>query len=152
MVQKRFDTMQELLEAKFERTELTYSRYYVAGEQGFLSVLDTLDDMVSRMQSAGAIEPGYFSERVNALKRQKTLAPADKEEMRTIEERMKLRESQLDAVNTMLTFNENAITEFDRVNAAIAEVKGAKAQTSVDLDSAMHELESLAQRAKKLSA
>jgi hypothetical protein len=152
MVQKRFDTMQELLEAKFERTELTYSRYYVAGEQGFLSVLDTLDDMVSRMQSAGAIEPGYFSERVSALKRQKTLAPADKEEMRTIEERMKLRESQLDAVNTMLTFNENAITEFDRVNAAIAEVKGAKAQTSVDLDSAMRELESLAQRAKKLSA
>ena len=56
------------------------------------------------------------------------------------------------AVNTLLTFNENAITEFDRVNAAIAEVKGAKAQTSVDLDSAMRELETLAQRAKKLSA
>jgi hypothetical protein len=36
------------------------------------------------------------------------------------------------------------------VNAAIAEVKGVKAQTSVDLDAAIRELESLAQRAKKL--
>ena len=66
---------------------------------------------------------------MSALKRQKSLAPADQEELRTLKERMKLRDSQLDAVNTLLTFNENAITEFDRVNAAIAEVKGVKAQT-----------------------
>jgi len=64
---------------------------------------------------------------------------------------MTLRDSQLDTVNSLLTFNENAITEFDRVNAAIAEVKGVKSQTGVDLDSAMRELEALAERAKKLS-
>jgi len=151
MVQKRFDTMQKLLATKFEPTELTYSRYFVAGEQAFLSVLDTLEGIVSRLQSANTIEPGYYRERVSALKRQKSLAPADQDELRALEERMKLRESQLDAVNTLLTFNESAITEFDRVNAAIAEVKGVKAQTSVDLDSAMKELETLAQRAKRLA-
>ena len=150
MVQKRFETMQTLLATKFETTELTYSRYFVAGEQAFLCVLDTLEGIVSRLQSADAIEPDYYRERVNALKRQKPLPQADRDELRTLEERMRLRESQLDAVNTLLTFNENAITEFDRVNAAIAEVKGVKAQTSVDLDSAMKELEALAQRAKKL--
>ena len=150
MVQKRFETMQTLLTTKFETTELTYSRYFVAGEQAFLAVLDTLEGIVSRLQSASAIEPGYHQERVQALKRQKPLAPADQDELRTLEERMELRETQLDAVNSLLTFNENAITEFDRVNAAIAEVKGVKAQTSVDLDSAMKELEALAQRAKKL--
>jgi hypothetical protein len=150
MVQKRFATMQTLLATKFEPTELTYSRYFVAGEQAFLSVLDTLEGIVSRLQSADAIEPGYYKERMQALKREKPLAPADQDELRTLEERMRLRASQLDAVNTLLTFNENAITEFDRVNAAIAEVKGVKAQTSVDLDSAMKELEALAQRAKKL--
>ena len=151
MVQQRFETMQTLLAAKFESTELTYSRYFVAGEQAFLAVLDTLDSITSRMQSACAIDPKYHDERVNAARRQKTLAPADEEELRTLKERMALRNSQLDAVNTLLTFNENAITEFDRVNAAIAEVKGAKAQTSVDLDGAMRELETLAQRAQKLS-
>lgn len=151
MVQQRFETMQTLLAAKFESTELTYSRYFVAGEQAFLAVLDTLDSIVSRMQSACAIDPKYFDERVNATRRQKTVAPADEEELRTLKERMALRDSQLDAVNTLLTFNENAITEFDRVNAAIAAVKGAKSQTSVDLDSAMRELETLAQRAQKLS-
>lgn len=151
MVQARFDTMQNLLGAKFEPTELTFSRYFVAGEQAFLSVLDTLDGVVARLQSASTIDPRYHDERLNALKRQKALAPADEAELRTLKERMALRESQLDTVNTLLTFNENAITEFDRVNAAIAEVKGAKAQTSVDLESAMRELETLAQRARKLS-
>jgi hypothetical protein len=150
MVQKRFETMQNLLATKFEPTELTYNRYFVAGEQAFLSVLDTLEGIVSRLQSANTIEPHYYKERTNALKRQKPLPPTDRDELRTLEERMKLREAQLDAVNTLLTFNEAAITEFDRVNAAIAEVKGVKAQTSVDLDSAMKELEALAQRAKKL--
>jgi hypothetical protein len=71
--------------------------------------------------------------------------------LKTLQDRMTLRNSQLDSVNTLLTFNENAITEFDRVNAAIAEVKGVKSQTAIDLDSAMRELETLAQRAKKLS-
>jgi chromosome segregation ATPase len=151
MVQQRFETMQELLAAKFESTELTYSRYFVAGEQAFLAVLDTLDSIVSRMQSACTIDPKYYEERMNATRKQKAIAPADEEELRTLKERMTLRSAQLDAVNTLLTFNENAITEFDRVNAAIAEVKGAKSQTAVDLESAMRELETLAQRAQKLS-
>ncbi len=152
MVRTRFETMQNLLGGKFEPTELTYSRYFVAGEQAFLAVLDTLDGIAARLQSACAIEPKYYEERLNATRRQKSLAPADEEELRTLKDRMSLRDSQLDSVNTLLTFNENAITEFDRVNAAIAEIKGVKSQTSVDLDSAMRELELLAQRAKKLSA
>ena len=151
MVRKRFETMQSLLGSKFEPTELTYSRYFVAGEQAFLAVLDTLDGIAARLQSACAIDPRYYEERVNATRRQKTVAPADEEELKTLKDRMDLRNSQLDSVNNLLTFNENAITEFDRVNAAIAEVKGVKSQTSVDLDSAMRELETLAQRAKKLS-
>jgi len=151
MVQTRFETMQSLLASKFEPTELTYSRYFVAGEQAFLAVLDTLDSIVARLQSACAIDPKYYEERANATRRQKAVARADEDEMRTLKERMTLRETQLDSVNTLLTFNENAITEFDRVNAAIAEVRGAKAQTGVDLDSAMRELEALAERAKKLS-
>jgi hypothetical protein len=152
MVQKRFDTMQSLLASKFDPTELTYSRYYVAGEQAFLAVLDTLDSIVGHLQSACAIDPGYHDERVSAAKRQKTRSAADEDELRTLKERMALRDTQLDTVNTLLSFNENAITEFDRVNAAIAGVKGVKSQTSVDLDSAMRELETLSERAKKLSA
>jgi hypothetical protein len=151
MVRKRFETMQNLLASKFEPTELTYSRYFVAGEQAYLAVLDTLDGIAGRLQSACAIDPRYFEERVNAMRHQKTVTPADEEELRTLKDRMALRSSQLETVNDLLTFNENAITEFDRVNAAVAQVRGVKSQTGVDLDSAMRELETLAQRAKKLS-
>ena len=117
-----------------------------------MAVLDALDNIIAHLRSASAIDPQYNDERVNALKHQKTLAAADGEELRTLKERMALRDTQLDTVNTLLTFNENAITEFDRVNAAIAGIKGVKSQTSVDLDSAMRELETLSERAKKLSA
>jgi hypothetical protein len=151
MVQKRFGTMQRLLGDKFEPTELTYGRYFLAGEQAYLSVLDNLDSIAARLESVSTIDLGYHEERLRALGKLKTLAAADEEEIRTIRERSALRAEQLDKINTLLTFNENAITEFDRVNTAIAEVKGSRSQSSVDLETAIRELEMLAGRAQKLS-
>jgi hypothetical protein len=112
--------------------------------------LDNLSSIEARLSSVSTIDLDYHQERLRALRNQKSLAPADHEEIRTLEERKALRDAQFDKVNTLLTFNEEAITEFDRVNTAIAEIKGARAQTAVDIESAMRELEVLAARARKL--
>jgi len=74
------------------------------------------------------------------------------EEIEALKARLALREAQLERVNTLLTVNENAITEFDRVNNAVTEVRGTRAQASVDLETAIAELEGLAARARKLAA
>jgi len=128
------------------------SRYFVAGEQTYLAVLDNLDSIASRLQSVSAIDERHATARIAAIGRQKRIAPADEEEIEALKARLALREAQLDRVNTLLTFNENAITEFDRVNNAVAEVKGTRAQASVDLETAIAELEALAARARKLAA
>jgi len=151
MARTRFELLKTLLAEKFKPTELTFSRYFVAGEQTYLAVLDNLDSIASRLQSVSTIDARHVSARITAIGRQKKIAPADEEEIETLKARLALREEQLDRINTLLTFNENAITEFDRVNNAVAEVRGARAQASVDLETAMAELEALAARAHKLS-
>ena len=151
MAQARFELLKNLLAEKFKPTELTFSRYFVAGEQTYLAVLDNLDSIASRLQSISTIDARQIAARIDAIRRQKKIAPADEEEIEALKARVGLREEQLDRVNTLLTFNENAITEFDRVNNAVAEVRGTHAQASVDLDTAVAELEALAARARKLS-
>lgn len=150
MAQTRFDLLKNLLAEKFKPTELTFSRYFVAGEQTYLAVLDNLDSIASRLTSVSTIDARHVSARIAAIGRQKKLAPADEEEIEALKVRLALREEQLDRINTLLTFNENAITEFDRVNNAVAEVRGTHAQASVDLETAIAELEALAARARRL--
>jgi multidrug resistance efflux pump len=152
MARTRFELLKNLLGERFKPTELTFSRYFVAGEQTYLAVLDNLDSIASRLQSVSAIDERHATARIAAIGRQKKIAPADEEEIEALKARLALREAQLDRVNTLLTFNENAITEFDRVNNAVAEVKGTRAQASVDLETAIAELEALAARARKLAA
>lgn len=152
MARTRFELLKNLLGERFKPTELTFSRYFVAGEQTYLAVLDNLDSIASRLQSVSAIDERQVTARIAAIGRQKKIAPADEEEIRALKARLALREAQLDSINTLLTFNENAITEFDRVNNAVAEVRGTRAQASVDLETAIAELEALAVRARKLAA
>ena len=151
MIQKRFDTLQKLLDDKFAPGELTYGRYFVAGEQAYLSVLDNLDSIAARLHSINTIDLNYHEERLRALSKLRNPVPADQQELKTLQERAALREAQLDKINTLLTFNETAVTEFDRVNTAIAGVKGGKHRVPVDLETAIRELETLAQRAHRLS-
>ena len=151
MIQKRLDTLQGLLDDKFSPSEFTYGRYFVAGQQTTLAVIDNLESVASRLQSIETIDMDYNEERVKALTKTKSLSAADKIELKTINERSALRTDQLSKVDEILTFNETAITEFDRVNTAIAEVKGKTGQASVNLDTAIRELETLVKRAKGLT-
>jgi hypothetical protein len=152
MARTRFELLKNLLGERFKPTELTFSRYFVAGEQTYLAVLDNLDSIASRLQGVSAIDERHITARIAAIGRQKKIAPADEEEIEALKGRLALREAQLERVNTLLTFNESAITEFDRVNNAVTEVRGTRAQASVDLETAIAELEALAARARKLAA
>ena len=118
MARTRFELLKSLLGERFKPTELTFSRYFVAGEQTYLAVLDNLDSIASRLQSVSTIDERQITARIEAIGRQKKIPPADVEEIGALKARLALREAQLDHINTLLTFNENAITEFDRVNNA----------------------------------
>ncbi len=124
---ERFEKLKALLGLKFEPSELTYGRYLSVAEAAFLSVFDNLH--------AAAIS-------LNALDVKDTSADS---------ERLVLRQQQLTKVKQLLELNERAITELERVSAALAEVKTRRGEGSHSLDALMAELAELAKRAKLYS-
>ncbi len=149
MIQRRMDNFHKLLADKLVPGELTHGRFYVAAEQLYLAVLDNLQGIVTRLRSISAIDPEYIDTRLTALNRLKQPVPADREEGEALQQRRTLRREQLERVNELLTFNEKAMTEFDRAGTAIAELKISKGRANIDLEAATKELEALASRAQR---
>ncbi len=145
-----FTNFEELLSEKLDPSELTHGRYRVTAEQVHHSVLDNLERVASALASIRAIDPDYIAQRLAALNRMKSpLAEADRQEIETLEERKKLRASQLDKVNTLLTYNEQAMTKLNKACTAVADMNTKKGRASIDLESAMAALQDLSQRASR---
>jgi hypothetical protein len=68
-----------------------------------------------------------------------------------IVERRELRKKQEESIRGALEFNEKALTEFDRVSAALSEIRTSKGLSDMGLEASMAELLELANRAKKYS-
>lgn len=149
MATTRFQTLQETLRAKLNPSELTYGRYLGAAEQVYLSVLDNLSITAAMLQSVSAIDPNYIEKRLKALRALRAPNPDDAEELKTIEERGRLLQEKLEKVNAMLTQNEVAITQMDKLCATLAELRVLQGGAAVDLDTAISEMESLAEQAHR---
>ncbi|MBF0104789.1 MAG: hypothetical protein HQM16_05630 [Deltaproteobacteria bacterium] len=150
MIHARFESIQKVLADKIQPGELTFNRYMGTAEQVYLSVLDNLQSIATLIKSSGNIDEDYIKGRFDCLKKLNTLAKADEEELETLERRLELRKKQLDEINTLLTSNEKAMTELDQTTASLASAKIVKGRASVDMESAIADLEDLARRAQKL--
>ncbi len=149
MAQGKLETLLSLLKDKLSENELTAIRYSGTAEQVYLSILDNLRKIAGLIKSANAIGEGYIDERLKELERLKNPAEADQKEMATISERRKLRESQLEKINNLLTSVEEALTQIDKTTAVIADMKALKGEASVDLETAKEELGNLIKSAHK---
>ncbi len=144
---ERFESLKKTLDEKLSPGELTYGRYLGAAEQVYLSVLDNLSIMAALLQSVAAIDTRYIASRMKALLAMSSPKPADKEELKTLEERERVAKETLDKVNDLVTRNEVAITQMDKLGAALAELRTLPGGASVDLDTAIQEMEELAKQA-----
>ncbi|MBI3552082.1 MAG: hypothetical protein HY077_06155 [Elusimicrobia bacterium] len=145
---ERFETLKKTLDEKLSTGELTYGRYLGAAEQVYLSVLDNLSVMAAQLQSVAAIDTRYISSKRKALGAQNSQRAADKEELKTLEERDRLVKETLEKVNDLVSRNEVAITQMDKLSAALAELRTLPG-ASVDLDTAIGEMEELAKQASQ---
>ncbi len=150
-IREKFDNLMAMLDQKLNRRELTYHRYCGSAEQVYLSVLDHLRDVVTRLQSIRAVDPAYIQQRITALQALTRLTPADEEALKTLAERQQLHMQQLERVNTLLTQNEAAMTTLDQTAAALADMKTVEGHAAVDMETARQALEALAQRAETFS-
>ncbi len=152
MIKDKFDNFKSILDEKFEPNEITYGRYLGAGEQLYLSVLDNLEKIASKLKVADGIETGYIKERMKyleELQKKGTMEDADIKEMKTLKERHELRQKKMSEINEHLTSNEEAMTQLDKAAAVISELKTKTGRAKMDMDTAREELEELLKRSNK---
>jgi len=147
IIQENLASIQELLGLKLNQKELTFGRFLGSAEQVSLSVLDNLKDIVSLLKSAAAIKPDYIQDRLNALSKRNPRTEEDIKQQEALKERLQLRESQLQKINTLLTQNEEAMTEMGKISAAVAEWQTDRDFADIDFESAITRLHDLAKLA-----
>ncbi|MBU6153354.1 MAG: hypothetical protein KGP28_03535 [Bdellovibrionales bacterium] len=132
-IPERMDHFVKMLGLKFDSGELAFQRYLSAAETTRLALLDQLQLAAAALGALGAARVGT------------------EEDSPAIRERLELRAEQEGKIRGILEFNERALTELDRVSAAISEVRTSRGLTDVALEDVLKELAELAGRAKKYS-
>ena len=151
MISSSFETIRSTLSDKLKPAEITYGRYLSSAEQVFLAVLDNAVAIGAILKAMKGIDTEYIQERLLALEKLASPDEADREEHKTILERRGLYDDQVSKLNRLITKNEIAITEMDKMCAALSDLKTVRGQANVDIESAISEMEQLAKRVKTYS-
>lgn len=146
-IRVKLANVQELLGMKLSPNEITYGRFVGAAEQVSLSVLDNLNTAVGLLKSATSIEPDYIHRRLKEINAKKNIAQEEEDQCKSLQERMNLWNSQLKKVDQLMARNEEAMTEMERISAAVAQWQTGRKFAGSDFESAIKQLHALALQA-----
>lgn len=147
----KYQAFEELLRRKLDPNEMTFRRYLGMTEQVFLAGLDNLKRVSDTLKGTSAIDEAHVRNRIRELAARDTLNESEQREHSTLKARLELLDSQRARVQAWLSENEAAMTQMDNVMAAIAAMDTAQAHAVMGMESAMQELELLAERAGSYS-
>lgn len=147
----KFDAFKRLLDGKLKPGELTHTRYIGMGEQVYLAVLDNLDRVSDIQQSVQAIDEAFIAKRLKQLEQEARAESAVSSEKNALKERAALLEKQHQRVTQLYAENEQAMTKLDNTLSAISEMTTGGKHASLDLETAMQELQRLAEQAQAYS-
>jgi hypothetical protein len=148
-LQGKYRTFKELLQRKLDPHELTFSRYLGMTEQVFLAGLDNLIRVADTLKGMSAIDQEHVAGRIQQLQGMSQPNALAERELEALEQRQALYHRQAQRIQDWLSQNEAAMTRMDQVMASIAEMDTSKPHASMDMESAMQELERLAGRAPR---
>lgn len=145
---EKIKTFEELLADKLGPNELTHARFLGIAEQVYLSGIDNLRGIVSAARSTAAIDERYIRERIGALERSGKQSEARERELAGLRGQLKVRGEQAAKIETLLAQNEEALAQFDTALAAVGDMKTGAERATMDMESAMGELNRIAKRAR----
>lgn len=151
-LQNKFKAFETLLRRKLNPAEMTFGRYLGMTEQVFLAGLDNLARISDTLKGLSAIDVTHVQKRLKELAGDGIESPAQDQEIASLKERLALRDHQRDQVDSWLAQNETAMTQIDRVMAAIANLDTSASHATMTMEAAMQDLKGLADRAPRLSA
>jgi septal ring factor EnvC (AmiA/AmiB activator) len=145
-----------MLQQKLNPTELTYGRYLGMAEQVYLGALDNLQNVANTLKMLTAIDLNYTKQRLQQLQNNGGNNGGNNsnhgaKEIASLQERIALHQKQTEKVTTLLAQNEEAMTKIDVTIAAIADMRTEDGQATLDIETAMNELQRLASKAKEYS-
>ena len=150
-LQNKFKAFETLLRRKLNPSEMTFGRYLGMTEQVFLAGLDNLARISDTLKGLSAIDVKHVQRRLKDLAEDGVDSKAQDQEIASLKERLALLQSQRDQVDAWLAQNETAMTQIDRVMAAIANLDTSASHATMTMETAMQDLKGLADRAPKLS-
>lgn len=148
-MQKKFQNFVEILNRTFDPQELTYGRYLGIAEQVYLSGLDNLERVVGALASVQTIDSHHIETRIKEIHSDGIVTEAEATEEETLNQRKLLRQSQTGKVEKLMAQNEQAMTQLDLTAAALAEMNTHAGQATMNMESAMTELQDLIARSSE---
>ena len=148
---EKLKTFEDVLDDKLDRRELTFARFMGIAEQVYLSGLDNLRQVAAARKSAGVVDEGYIRGRIKALKGAGELSKAKKDELLGLEKQLELAAKYGSSVEELLAQNEQALAQLDAALSAITDMKTGSTQSSVGMETAMSDLQHIANRAHTYS-
>lgn len=145
---EKIRAFEELLADKLGPGELTHARFLGIAEQVYLSGIDNLRGIAAAARSAAAIDERYIAERIGVLERAQKRSPAKERELAGLRDQLQVSAGQGTKIETLLAQNEEALAQFDTALAAIADMKTGPERATMDMESAMAELDRIAKRAR----
>ncbi len=129
-VQKLQDKMQgfrDVLEAKFDEGEMAYVRYLTVAEKAQMKALENLEQVVVELKAIDNIDTDYIQRRWDELQavndENSGLSERQMEEAQSLETRMELYDNHIQASEDLLSLNEKAMTEIDKLGSKLARAK-----------------------------
>ncbi|MBF0259326.1 MAG: hypothetical protein HQK62_10890 [Desulfamplus sp.] len=151
-IEEKLHSIKDILKLKVKSGEITYGRFAGAAEQVTLAVLDNLQDIVATIKSSASIDSAYIQKRVKAIEQKGKIAEAvvteeDIKQKNALLERLELKQQQFARISRLLCSNEEAMTEMEKISAALSEWESQEDFTDTDFESAISRLHELAEQA-----
>jgi hypothetical protein len=132
----KFDTYVDVLDDRFNPTELTFVRYMSVAEQVYLSALDNLQNAVTSSKVLQTTDIKELKQRLTKLGE----SVNDELERAALNERVSAFESTQKEIAELIVLNEQALATLDSVSAAVARTKVSKGLAESDIETAVNEL------------
>lgn len=141
----RYRRVLEILQGRFDTTELAYQRSYALIGEVCFSAVDNLAAMATQASSVAGVDSDYARHRLAQGVRM------PEEERTALERRLALVEETERHLHDLSARNEKALTALDDTAAAMARIDTGRPQASVDADQALLDLQQFIDRAGRYS-
>ncbi|THB75137.1 MAG: hypothetical protein D6B28_00900 [Gammaproteobacteria bacterium] len=150
-LQEKFELLEQILSEKLNPGEISFNRYLGIAEQVFLSVIDNLNEVTTRINSIKAIDIDFINSKMLEMDRLKNIDEHQRLEMESYSKRHSIYNEQQKTIKRLFAQNESAMTVIDETTAALSGITTRKGMSTLDLETAMQELSKLANRADDYS-